>query len=148
MMCGEKRVGQFERTCRAKKSNRRSSSLGMIQEHENHEQFESEVMGEKTSPHESSVGWVNIPLRSTRSWDSDSSADYLVMPIRSKKITEVKMAGEKLPIKINGCKAIVWMDNGPPISKFLIWELQKTLGATGIQLQEVTPKDKKNWRLR
>ena len=65
------------------------------------------------------------------------------MPIRLKKITEVEMAGEKLPIKINGCKAIVWMDNGSPISKFTFGELQKTLGATGIHLQEVTPKDQK-----
>ena len=35
----------------------------------------------------------------------------------------------------------MWIDSGSPVSIFTINELRKTLGAAGIKLQEVTPRD-------
>ena len=42
---------------------------------------------------------------------------------------------------INGHKTSVWIASVSPVSFFTINELRKTLGAAGIKLQEVTPKD-------
>ena len=89
------------------------------------------------------MGWVNTPAppKQIHSWDSDSSGDYLVMSIRSKNRTELKVAGAKLPIVINGKKTSVWIDSGSPISISTIGELRKTLGANGIHLKELAPED-------
>ena len=52
-----RKIGHFERTCRAKKNSRSNSSVGVIQEQAN--QFESEETGDEESQQENSVGWVN-----------------------------------------------------------------------------------------
>ena len=70
-------------------------------------------MKDKISQHESSVGWVNTPTppRQPHSWDSGNSGVYLVMSIRSKNKTELRVAGAKLPNAINGKKTSVWIDS-------------------------------------
>ena len=57
---------------------------------------------EEASQHASSIGWVNKnPV--VHSWDSSSSdGDYMVMAIKHKRSTELKVAGAQLPIKVNG----------------------------------------------
>ena len=72
------------------------------------------------SQHENSVGWVNTTVKKQRSWDSDSSRDYLVMAIKSRRETEIKAAGARLPIKVNGKQTNVWIDSESPISLFTI----------------------------
>ena len=49
------------------------------------------------------------------------------MSIRSKNRTELKVAGAKLPIAINGKKTSVWIDSGSPMSIFTIGELRRTI---------------------
>ena len=57
---------------------------------------------EEASQHASSIGWVNKnPV--VHSWDSSSlDGDYMVMAIKHKRSTKLKIAGAQLPIKING----------------------------------------------
>ena len=69
-----RKVGHFERTCRAQKKTRGNSSVGVIQGQANQERFESEETGDEESQHEISVRWVNPTAeKRLRSWDSDSS---------------------------------------------------------------------------
>ena len=100
-----------------------------------------EETGDEESQQENSVGWVNTTAdKRVRSWDSDSTrgGDYMVM---AKNQTDLQLAEVKLPITINGRKTSVWIDSGSPISISTIHELQRTLGAAGIRLQEVYPPD-------
>ena len=88
--------------------------MGLIQ---NQEDMEASEIGdaEDTYPqHENSVGWVNTPAKKQRSWDSDSSGDYVVMAIKSRNETELKVTGARLPIKVNGKQTNVWIDSGSP----------------------------------
>ena len=97
-----RKIGHSERTCRVKKKTRGYSSVGVIQG-----RFESEETGDEESQHENSVGWVNPTAeKRNRSWDSDSSGegDYLMMAVRAKNQTELRVAQAKLPITINGRK--------------------------------------------
>ena len=96
---------------------------------------------EEASQHASSIGWVNKnPV--VRSWDSSSSdGDYMVMAIKHKRVTELKVAGAQLPIKVNGKPTRVWIDSGSPISIFTIGELRKTLGTSGVKLDNLTEED-------
>ena len=128
------KIRHFERTCRAKKNKRESSSVGVFQEQAN---FGSEEMGDEESQLENSVGWVNPTAeKRNRSWDSDSSGggDYMMMAVRTKNQTE-------LPITMNGRKTSVWVDSGSPISIFTSNDFRRTLGAAGIPLQDVDPQD-------
>ena len=65
----------------------------------------------------------------------------MVMAVRAKNQTELRVAEAKLPITINGRKTSVWIDSGSPISIFTNHELRRTLGAAGIRLLEVDPQD-------
>ena len=96
---------------------------------------------EEASQHASSIGWVNKnPV--VHSWDSSSSdGDYMVMAIKRKRVTELKVAGAQLPIKVNGKPTRVWIDSGSPISIFTIGELRKTLGTSGVKLDNLTEED-------
>ena len=93
---------------------------------------------EEASQHASSIGWVNKnPV--VHSWDSSSSdGDYMVMAIKHKRVTELKVAGAQLPIKVNGKPTRVWIDSGSPISIFTVGELRKTLGTSGVKLDNFT----------
>ena len=93
------------------------------------------------SQHENSVGWVNAPDKRQRSWDSDSSGDYVVMVIKSWRGTELKVAGARLPIKINGKQTNVWIDSGSPISIFTVEELKRTLGTAAVNLKAPAPEN-------
>ena len=93
------------------------------------------------SQHENSFGWVNTPVKKQRSWDSDSSGDYVVMAIKSRRETELKVAGARLPIKVNGKQTNVWIDSGSPISIFTIGELKRTLGTAGVNVKAPAPED-------
>ena len=63
------------------------------------------------------------------------------MAIKSRKETEVKVAGARLPIKINGRQTNVWIDSGSPISILTVGELKRTLGTAGVNLNELIPED-------
>ena len=67
------------------------------------------------SQNENSVGWVNTPEKRQRSWDSDSSGDYVVTATKSRKQTELRVAGARLPIKTNARQTNIWIDSGSPI---------------------------------
>ena len=75
--------------------------MGMIRENVDDNHLENSV-DEEASQHASSIGWVNKnPM--VHSWDSSSSdGDYMVMAIKHKRVTELKVAGAQLPIKVNG----------------------------------------------
>ena len=55
----------------------------------------------------------------------------MVMAIKHKQSTALKIVGAQLPIKINGKSTRVWIDSGSPISIFTIGERRITLGASG-----------------
>ena len=94
--------------------------FGVIQGQVSQERFKPEETEDKESQHENSVGWVNTASeKQNRSWDSDSSGvDYMVMAVRTKNQTELRVAEAKFLIRINGQKTSVWIDSGSPISKF------------------------------
>ena len=115
--------------------------MGLIQ---NQEDIEASEIGEAEdtySQHMNSVGWVNTPVKKQQSWDSDSSGDYVVMAIKSRRETELKLAGARLPIKVNGKQTNAWIDSGSPISLFTIGELKRTLGTAGVNVKAPAPED-------
>ena len=94
--------GHYERTCRGKRGNQRGRrAVGMIRENVDETHLKNSA-DEEASQHVSSIGWVNKnPV--VHSWDSSSlDGDYMVMAIKHKRSTELKIAGAQLPIKING----------------------------------------------
>ena len=97
------------------------------------------MLAKKVTQHEISVGWVSIPDKRQRSWYLDSSGDYVVMAIKSRKETELKVAGARLPIKINGRQTNVWIDSGSPISIFTVGDMKRTLGTAGVNVKEPAP---------
>ena len=74
------------------------------------------------------------------SWDS-SSLDYMVMAIKHKRFTELKVAGAQLPIRKIGKSTRVWIDSGSPISIFTIGELKRNLGASRTKLDALSNED-------
>ena len=73
---------------------------------------------------------------------TDSSGDYVVMAIRSKEATELKVAGLQLSVKITKRATRLWIDSGSSISIFTVDKLRSTLGAPNIRLENLTPEDK------
>ena len=135
------KIGHFERTCRGKRGKQRGQgAVGMIRENADDGHLENSG-DEEASQHASSIGWVNKnPV--VHSWDSSSSdGDYMVMAIKHKRVTELKVAGAQLPIKVNEKPTRVWIDSGSPISIFTIGELRKTLGTSGVKLDNLTEED-------
>ena len=63
------------------------------------------------------------------------------MSIRRKEQEELRVAGAKLALKINGKATQAWIDSGSPISIFTIGELKRTLGACNVHLKPLDPKD-------
>ena len=63
------------------------------------------------------------------------------MSVTRKQEEELKVAGPKLALKINGHLTQAWTDSGLPISSFTIGELKGTLGTRNVQLQQLHPKD-------
>ena len=62
--------------------------------------------------------------------------------IKSRSEIELKVAGVRLPNKINGRQTNVWIDSGLQISMFTfgeLGELKRTLGTTGVNLNELIP---------
>ena len=127
--------------CRGKRTNRGRPAVGLIQNQEDADVSEIGDAEDAYSQHENSVGWVNTPDKRQRSWNSDCSEDYVVMAIKSRKETELKVAGARLPIKINGRQTNVWIDSGSPISIFTVGELKRTLGTAGVNVKEPAPED-------
>ena len=80
--------------------------------------------------HGSSVGWVNQPVvpAHSHSCDSVSSDNNVVMAIRSKTATELKVAGAQSSVKINGRTTRSWIDSGSPISILTVGAIMSTLG--------------------
>ena len=113
----------------------------MIQNQEDVDVSEIGDAEDAYSQHENSIGWVNTPDKMQRSWDWDSSGDYVVMAIKSRKETESKVAGARLPIKINNKHTNVWIDSGSPISIFTVGELKRTLGTAGVNVTVPAPED-------
>ena len=97
--------------------------MGLIQNQEDVDGSEIGDAEDTYSQDENSVGWVNTPDKRQPSRDSDSSGDYVVMAIKSRRETECKVTGARLPIKINGKQTNVWIDSGSPISKLTVGEL-------------------------
>ena len=115
--------------------------MGLIQNQEDMEAREIGDAEDTYSQHENSVGWVNTPAKKQRSWDSDRSGDYVVMAIKSRKETELKVAGARLPINVNEKQTNVWIDSGSTISIFTIGELKRTLGTVGVNVKAAAPED-------
>ena len=72
---------------------------------------------------------------------SSSDGDYMVLAIKHKRSTELKIAGAQLPINLNGKSTRVWIDSESPISIFTIGELRRTLGASGTKLDTLSEED-------
>ena len=139
--CPANKIGHFERTCRGKRGNqRRRGAVGMIHENVDDTHLENSA-DEEASQHASSIGWINKnPV--VHSWDSRrSDGNYMVMAIKHKRATELKVAGAQLSIKVNGKSTRVWIDSGSPISIFTIGELRKTLGTSGVKSDNLTEED-------
>ena len=136
-----RKTGHYEKTCRGKRTNRGRPAVGLIQNQEDVDVSEIRDAEDAYSQHENSVGWVNTPDKRQRSWDLDSSGDYVVMAIKSRKETELKVAGARLPIKINGKHTNIWIYSGSPISIFTVGELKQTLGTAGVNVKAPAPED-------
>ena len=80
-----------------------------------------------------SVGFVK---REHNSWSSESSDDYMVMAIRRKKETLLKVGGPKFKIYINEHPRNIWIDRGSPISILTLDDLKKRGGRAGINLKQ------------
>ena len=80
-----------------------------------------------------SVGFVK---REHHSWSSESSDDYMVMAIRRKKETVLKVAGPKLKIYVNGHPMNIWIDSRSPISILTLEDLRRTVGRARINLKQ------------
>ena len=63
------------------------------------------------------------------------------MAIKSRRETELKVAGFRLPIKVNGNQTNVWIDSGSPISIFTIAELKRTLGTADVNVKAPAPEE-------
>ena len=63
------------------------------------------------------------------------------MAIKSRRETELKVAGARLSIKINGKQTNVWIDSGSTISIFTVRELKRTLGTAGVNVKKPAPED-------
>ena len=85
-----------------------------------------------------SLGFVK---REHHSWSSESSDDYMVMAIKRRKETLLKVAGPKSKIYINGHPMSIWIDSGSPISLLTLDDLKKTVGRTGINLKQDNMED-------
>ena len=135
------KLGHFERTCKGKRGNQQGrGSVGMIRENVDDTHLENSA-DEEASQHASFIRGVNKnPV--VHSWYSSSSdGDYMVMAIKHKRSTELRVAWAQLPIKINGKSTRVWIDSGSPISIFTIGELRKILGASGVKLDTLSEED-------
>ena len=135
-----KKTGHYERTCRGRRSANRGR-VGMINEDDTDGGIAQDYPEESASNYGSSVGWVTDSKAPAHGWDSDSSTEYVVMSIRRKEETELRVAGAKLALRINGKATQAWIDSGSPISIFTIGELKRTMGTVNVQLKQLDPKD-------
>ena len=126
-----RKTGHYEKTCRGKRTNWGRLAVGLIR---NQEDVDVSEIGD-------GLGWVNTQEQRQQSWDSDSSGDYVVMAIKSRRETELKVAGARLPIKINGKQTNVWIDSGSPISISTVGELKRTLDTAGVNVKAPAPED-------
>ena len=122
-----KKTGHYKRTCRGRRSANRGC-VGMINEDDTDGGIAQDYPEERASNYGSSVGWVTDSKAPAHGWDSDSSTEYVVMSIRRKEETELRVAGAKLALRINSKATQAWIDSGSPISIFTIGELKRTLG--------------------
>ena len=65
----------------------------------------------------------------------------MVMAVKHKRFTVLKVAGAQLPIKINGKTSRVWIDSGSPKSIFTIGELRRILGDSRLKLDAFSNED-------
>ena len=135
-----KKTGHYERTCRGRRSANRGR-VGMINEDNTDGGIAQDYPEESASNYGSSVGWVTDSKAPAHGSDSDSSTEYVVMSIRRKEETELRVAGAKLALRINGKATQAWIDSGSPIFIFTIGELKRTLGTVNVQLKPLDPKD-------
>ena len=128
-----KKIGHFERTCRGKRQSRGGQPVGLIQGDEFLDEEDTPSDDVEPQAAASSVGFVK---REHHSWSSESSDDYMVMAIRRKKETMLKVAGPKLKVFINGHPMNIWIDSGSPISILTLEDLRRTVGRAGINLKQ------------
>ena len=107
--------------------------VGLIQ---GDELFEEEDTPSDDVGHQVATNSVSFVKREHHSWSSESSDDYMVMAIRRKKETLLKVAGPKLKIYINGHPMNIWIDSGSPISILTLDDLRRTVGRAGINLKQ------------
>ena len=82
------------------------------------------------------VAWVNQQGRGEIESMTSGSDDYMVMSIKKKNVTELKIPVARVQVEVPGKKMWLWMDSGSPVTIFSIRDLKATLGKTNIQLQQ------------
>ena len=137
-----RKTGHYERTCRGRRAVERGH-VGLIHKDGTEGELTQNDPEENVSNYESSVGWVTDSNAVAHEWDSDSSADYVIMSLRRKQEEELKIAGAKLALKINVYSTQAWIDSGSPVSILTIGEIKRTLGTRNVQLHQLDPKDDK-----
>ena len=65
---------------------------------------------------------------------TSGSDDYMVMSIKKKNVTELKITGARVQVEVTGKKTWLWVDSGSPVTIFSMMDLKTTLGKTNIQL--------------
>ena len=90
-----KKIGHFERTCRGKRQSRGGQPVDLIQ---GDELFEEEDTPSDDVGPQVATNSVSFVKREHHSCSSESSDDYMVMAIRRKKETLLKVVGPKLII--------------------------------------------------
>ena len=128
-----KKVGHVQKTCRGKRLSRGGQPVGLIQRDERFDEEDTPLDDVGSQHAANSVGFVK---REHHSWSPESSDDYIVIAIRRKKETLLKVTGPKLKIYINGHPMDIWSDSGSPISIQTLDDLKKTVGRTGINLKQ------------
>ena len=79
---------------------------------------------------EDQVAWVNQQGSGENESMTSGSDDYMVMWIKKKNVTELKIPGARVQVNVSGKKMWLWVDSGSPVTIFSLTDLK----ATGVKL--------------
>ena len=117
------KLGHFERTCRGVRRGtnqwRGRGRVGLVRDENEHHRSMHSV----DNAAEDQVAWVNQQGSGENESMTSGSDDYMVMSIKKKIVTELKIPGTRVQIEVSGRKMWLWADSGSPVTIFSITDL-------------------------
>ena len=130
-----RKLGHFERTCRGVRRGtnqwRRRGRVVLVRDENEHHQSMYKV----DNVAEDQVACVNQQGSGKNESTTSGPDDYMVMSIKKKNVTELKIPGARVQVEVSGRKMWLWVDSGSPVTIFSITDLKATLAKNNIQLQ-------------